>query len=135
MALIEWKESLSVSIPKYDNQHKKLIALINQLHEAMSAGKGKDVLGKVFAELLDYTKTHFADEEAEFKKHAYPEYPLHKSEHDRLTNEVKKYYEEFMAGKGSLSIEIQAFLRDWLQKHIMGTDKKYVPFMTSKGVK
>ncbi len=27
-----------------------------------------------------------------------------------------------------------AFLKDWLQDHIMGSDKKYAPFLNGKGV-
>jgi hemerythrin len=135
MALFEWKESFSVSVVKFDNQHKKLISLINELHTAMSEGKGKEVLGKVFAELIDYTKTHFADEEAEFKKYAYPEYATHRSEHEKLTKEVITYYNDFMAGKTSLSIDVLTFLRNWLQKHIMGTDKRYSRYLASKEIK
>lgn len=135
MALLEWKESFSVSVAKFDNQHKKLISLINELHAAMSEGKGKEVLGKVFTELINYTKTHFADEETEFKKYAYPEFATHKNEHEKLTKEVINYYNEFMAGKTSLSIDMLTFLRDWLQKHIMGTDKRYSSFLASKGIK
>lgn len=135
MALLEWKDSFSVTVPKYDNQHKKLITLINELHGAMSTGQGNAVLGKIFTELLNYTKTHFADEEAEFKKHSYPEYATHKLEHDKLTNEVVKLYNDFNSGRGSLSIETMNFLRNWLQNHIVGTDKKYAAYLTLKGVK
>jgi hemerythrin len=135
MALLEWKDSFSVSIPKFDDQHKKLISLINDLHAAMGAGKGKEVLGKIFAELIEYTKSHFADEEAEFKKYNYPETFFHQKEHEKLTNDVVKYYNEFTAGKATISIEIMNFLKNWLQNHIMGTDKKYSSYLKAKGVK
>ena len=135
MALIEWKDTLSVSVSKYDEQHKKLISLINQLHEAMSAGKGKDVLEKVLSDLIAYTKNHFADEEAELKKNNYMDFLNHKKEHDKLTMEVVKFYDEFKAGRTSITVEILSFLRFWLQDHIMKTDKKYGAFLQSKGVK
>ncbi len=135
MALFEWKDSFSVTVPKYDLQHKKLISLINDLHAAMGAGKGKDVLEKTFTELLTYTKTHFADEESEFRKHSYPEAFFHVKEHEKLTKEAVKYYDDFISGKNTISIELLTFLKDWLMNHIMGTDKKYAAFLTSKGVK
>ena len=135
MSLFEWKDSYSVSVDKYDNQHKKLIGLINELHAAMSSGKAKDALSKILDELITYTKTHFADEEAEFKKHSYPGYLVQKNEHEKLTNEVVKFYEEFKNGKTNLSIEMISFLKDWLLNHILITDKKYSTFFAAKGVK
>lgn len=35
----------------------------------------------------------------------------------------------------TLSLEVLNFLKNWLIKHIQGTDEKYVPFLTSKGVR
>ena len=58
MAYLDWSESYSVGIPKIDMQHQKLVAFLNQLYEAMQAGKGNDVLGKVLNDLAMYTKTH-----------------------------------------------------------------------------
>ncbi|MCC6132451.1 MAG: hemerythrin, partial [Acidobacteria bacterium] len=55
MSLITWSDELSVGVSAFDNQHKRLVALINELHDAMSAGKGSKVLGKILSELADYT--------------------------------------------------------------------------------
>ena len=33
------------------------------------------------------------------------------------------------------SSEVLFFLSDWLKNHILGTDKAYVPYLKSKGVK
>ena len=74
MALIKWTSALSVAVPEIDLQHQKLVSLINQLHESMLSGKGREVLGGVLNELIDYTKRHFADEEELMRRHNYPEY-------------------------------------------------------------
>ena len=47
MSLIKWNDSFSVNVVKVDQEHKKLIAMVNDLTDAMKAGKGKDVLGKI----------------------------------------------------------------------------------------
>jgi hemerythrin len=135
MALFDWKDSYSVAVPKYDAQHKKLIELVNKLHQSMSEGKGREVLEGILTELIKYTKTHFADEENELKRLSYPDFVNHKREHDKLTADVMKFYDDFKAGKGSVTVEILNFLKNWLMNHIMGTDKKYGQFLTSKGVK
>ncbi|MCP4996607.1 MAG: hypothetical protein GY934_22960 [Gammaproteobacteria bacterium] len=35
MALIEWSQDLSVNVETADTHHKKLISMINSLHDAM----------------------------------------------------------------------------------------------------
>ena len=44
MALLTWQDKYSVGIAQIDDQHKQLIIMINELNDAMLAGKGKDVL-------------------------------------------------------------------------------------------
>jgi len=41
MALVTWDQSYSVSVRRMDEQHQKLFALINALHDAMRQGKGQ----------------------------------------------------------------------------------------------
>lgn len=134
MALITWTENFSVSVQSIDDQHKKLIGLVNDLYDAMRAGKARDVLGKVLAELIDYTVYHFGTEEKLFQKYAYPDYKAHKKEHDDLTKTAVDLKEKFNNGNMMITIEVMNFLKDWLNNHILGTDKKYGPFLSSKGV-
>ena len=134
MPLMTWKDEYSVKIQTIDSQHKKLIDLLNQIYDASRLGKGKEVLGKILNELVVYTKVHFTTEEDFFKKFSYPDYVLHKIEHDKLTKQVTDFQEQYEAGNATLSIEIMQFLKDWLSDHILGTDKKYVEFLHSKGL-
>ncbi len=134
MALLTWNDSYSVKIKDIDLQHQKLIDLINELHDGMKSGQGSAVLGKILNELVNYTKFHFAFEEKLFEKYVYPDARTHKREHEDLVKQVLDYKESFDAGKSVLTIDIMNFLRDWLTKHISGSDKKYTPFFTSKGL-
>lgn len=133
--LLNWNDSFSVNVGEVDNQHKKLVSLINRLHEAMGQGKSKEVLAAILAELVNYTKIHFAYEERLMQTHGYPDLAAHKLQHDRLTSQVMEFAQEFSAGRTMLSIDLMHFLKNWLQTHIKGTDKKYSPFLASKGVR
>lgn len=134
MAFIDWSNSLSVDIKELDDQHKKLIELINQLNDAMKVGKGKDVIGKVLGSLIAYTKSHFATEERLMQTHSYPSYIIHKKAHDDLTKQALDLQKKFEAGNIAITVEVMGFLKDWLSKHIMSTDKQYSPFLKGKGV-
>ncbi len=134
MALITWTEDLSVNIAEMDKEHKQLVAMINELHEAMASGKGKDVLGGVLARLVDYTKFHFAAEEKLMSSNKYPGYLSQKAEHDNLTKKVLEIKTRLDAGNMVVTVEVMTFLKDWLTKHIMGVDKKYSSFFAGKGI-
>lgn len=135
MSLITWEEKLSVGVETFNKEHQKLIQLINTLHEAMRSGTGKLVIGETLNELIKYTQSHFAHEEELMKKHQYPNFSMHKKEHDELTNKVIELNTKFETGEMILTIEVMQFLKDWLTKHILETDKQYGAFFSSKGVK
>ena len=132
--LFPWSDTYNVKIGIVDIQHKKLVSIINELHQAMVGGHGKEKLGSILANLIDYTKMHFATEEKLMESRGYPDYPDHKGEHDRLTGKVVEFQRKFQANEVGLTIEVMDFLKDWLSKHIMGSDKRYGPFLNAKGV-
>jgi hemerythrin len=135
MTLINWNDSLSVKVQEIDVQHQKLISMINELHDAMKHGKGKDVVGKIVNGLISYTATHFKTEEKYFDQFGYPETDTHKKEHAAFVQKVSNFKEEYEEGKLGLSIEIMLFLSDWLKNHIKATDMKYSKFFNEKGLK
>jgi len=134
MAFIEWRASLSVGVAAMDQQHQQLIALINQLADAMTQGKSKVALGGILDELVHYTVYHFADEEKLLAQRHYPELSTHQSDHIQLTTQVADYQSQFRAGKLALSFDLMNFLRDWLANHIQISDKKYGVFLNQHGV-
>ena len=135
MALIQWDDSLSVNIVEIDKQHQKLIALINELGDAMSLGQGRTVVGKIISALLEYTETHFKAEERYFTVFGYPEATGHKKEHAKFIAKVSEFKERVEKGQLALSIDVMNFLSDWLRHHIKGVDKKYTAFFNEKGLK
>ena len=135
MALIQWNDTFSVKIIEIDGQHKKLIKLINDLQDAMRAGKGKDIVGPILNELVRYTREHFSVEEKYFERFNYPETAAHMDEHARFVRQVGSFKADFDSGKIGLTIKLMDFLSDWLQNHILNTDKKYSAFFNEKGLR
>jgi hemerythrin len=135
VAFIRWNSNLSVNVGAIDVQHQKLIALINALNDAMALGKGKEVLSQIINELVGYTTSHFALEEKYFDQYKYPEAVSHKKEHADFVKKVGEFQDKFNKGIAGLTVEVMQFLKDWLVKHIQGTDKKYSAFFNEKGLK
>lgn len=134
MPLLVWGEKYSVHIREIDDQHKKLIGYVNELNEAMRAGKGKQTLEKVLRDLISYTASHFSAEERIMRTNGYPEYAEHKEKHDKMTRKVLDLQKQYQEGKIAISMEVMTFLENWVDKHILGTDMKYSPFLNAKGI-
>lgn len=129
-----WTKDLELGIPTIDEQHKKLVAMINSLHRAVEKN---DAAGakRVLQELIEYTGYHFGTEEKFFDQHGYPETDAHKTIHKKLVDKVLAFKRKFDAGEEFLSQELLNFLKDWLVNHIGFTDRKYAPFLQGKGVR
>lgn len=133
MPFFEWKEDYGVGIRVVDQQHRRLVSLVDELYEAMKAGKGSQGARRVLNGLVDYTKTHFRTEEEFMKAHSYPGFLAHKKEHDDLANQAEELLFQVEHGKLTVPMETGKFLKDWLAGHIMGTDKKLGRFLTARG--
>ena len=58
MPLMTWTEKLSVGVGVLDDDHKRLVGMINELYDSMQAGHGKELLGRILHDLVEYTKVH-----------------------------------------------------------------------------
>ncbi len=132
--MFQWKQEYSVGYAQIDEQHKRLFELADELHDAMIAGKGKQILGKTLAGLIAYTKAHFATEERLMRASQYPEFANHKAAHDALTAHVVKFEKEFQGAGLATTLTLLPFLRDWLTHHIGETDRKIASYLISKNV-
>ncbi|WP_143009846.1 bacteriohemerythrin [Propionivibrio dicarboxylicus] len=130
--LIEWSPALAVGYAEIDTQHQRLVEIANALNSAMHNGAGAEVSGRVLNELVDYTVRHFGYEEGEMRKHRYPQSDAHKEAHRKLVEEVSAFKEKFDSGKAAISIELMAFIRDWLLNHILKVDKELAAYLSKR---
>lgn len=135
MSFMAWEDRFSVGVASIDTQHKKLIDLINELHDARLKGKSGEALTHIFGELATYTVDHFAHEEKLFDQTKYPATATHKAEHDALRTKVRELQAAMEGQKFPFTMELMDFLREWLQKHILGSDKGYSSHLTSAGIR
>ncbi|HUP02708.1 MAG TPA: bacteriohemerythrin [Bryobacteraceae bacterium] len=123
--LFPWKDAYSVGIPRIDTQHKGLIALINELHAAMTEGRARTAMAPVMDELADYTARHFAYEESLLRQNGYSALAEHQELHRKLTAQALELRDKLRAGKLTVTIETMQFLKNWLANHILSADIAY----------
>ena len=134
MALVTWDASYSVKVFRCDEDHRKLFALLNQLNDAMKCGRGSQIIQQVVKELADYTKFHFAAEEALLEKTKYPALGSHRAKHQAFIRKIEEFQNELKMGNLPNSISVSDFLRDWLTQHIKQTDQRYSAHLNANGV-
>ena len=132
---LEWKDEYSVGIDSIDQQHKRLVNLINQLHTAVHYSTGEEFEREALDELVDYTKTHFIYEEGLMEQNGYPDFEPHKEQHKAMIQKVEDVLAEYEKDQDTAMKNALDYLSDWLINHINGTDKEYSSFLIGKGVK
>lgn len=131
MPIAQWSDAYRTGHQLIDKQHQELFQMVNELHDAMIAGNGKQIVGDTLKKLIQYTLQHFGAEEALMLQVKYPNYAEHKKKHDELAAKAKQIVEEFKTGKLVISITLSSFLSDWLRHHIKEEDMAYIQYMRS----
>lgn len=127
---IKWTEDLSVGVDVLDEDHKKLIGMLNTLFAAGMAGVADAMLTKTLDELEDYTHFHFEREIQFLEEHDYPSLEPHKFQHEKLIKELKSYTDKVRErGTDGMSADVMMFLRTWLINHIKEHDLQYATYL------
>lgn len=132
---IVFSSEFSVGIAEIDEQHKKIMDYINQVHAAVKKDKPINDIKKILGELVKFTVGHFANEEKYFVQFNYPETKKHKAIHEKLLGRVSGIITQINEGKDVNLIDVLTFLKDWLQTHILIEDKRYAPFLNKHGIR
>jgi len=132
---LEWKDEYCVGIDSIDQQHRKLVNLINQLQTAVDYSTGEEFEQDALDELVDYTKTHFTYEEGLMRDNDYPDFEPHKLQHEKMFKKVGEVLAEYEKDHDTAMSNAVEYLKEWLINHINGTDKEYSSYLIEKGVK
>jgi hemerythrin-like metal-binding protein len=127
MAHIQWKDRFNIGYKDIDDQHKVLLALLNDLIDLIDQGGEPEAVSDIFQRLCGYALTHFTQEERYMRAAGYPGLERQESEHAAFVQQVLAFNQAFDPSDPRLLRETQAFLRDWYLDHILKSDMDYVP--------
>lgn len=130
MEYVMWSEMFSTRVPYIDNQHKKLLDIVNEFHAAIKEKKGKDILLPILNSLIRYAEEHFRDEETVMDLAGYPadEALSHRMIHEGLIEEIFALNEELKVLEEKPLHDVEVFLNGWLIRHILTQDKKLASY-------
>lgn len=128
---LHWTSQMSVGIEQIDEDHKVLIALLNDLSDSIFEAHDID---ETIEQLLDYTNYHFRREEAEMAALGYPHLEEHRRVHQHLAAKVQNFAEQWRNGGDAKVVQaLLEFLRTWLVDHIMQNDAEVQAYIRAKG--
>jgi len=124
-------ESYSVGAEQFDNEHRKLVELINRMFVIVRNNDDIMAISDAVTRLIDYTEFHFTSEEEAMKEIGFPDLAAHKQQHAEPVREVTTFQQRLLTDDGAIAPELYSFLRDWLLTHIMNEDKKYARYINN----
>ena len=134
--LIRWEPNMSVGVAILDEDHKRIMRMINKLYAAMLEGKGKEVLADILHDLTVYINIHFEAEEGYFELTGYPGAAEQRRQHQDMIRKTMEAKQKFKENESSVSpLEVMDFLKDWWIDHIMNSDRKYAEHLNKHGIR
>jgi diguanylate cyclase (GGDEF)-like protein/hemerythrin-like metal-binding protein/PAS domain S-box-containing protein len=120
-----WSDGFAIGLDIVDDQHRKLVSLLNQLAQIHTSKAGDTDLLRVFDELVSYTAYHFSTEEALMDevgvslKHA----AAHRHAHRQFVEQAIAARERANTAPREVTGDVLVFLTNWLIQHILGVDR------------
>ena len=130
--LINWNESYSVGNTEMDEQHKKLIDIINKLFKSFKEGNAQDILNDILHEMIDYANFHLNSEEKLLFKYDYPEKEEHEKKHQSFRDKTEELKKTLTSDSKDTHYQLIEYLKNWWTNHILVEDMKYADFLQNK---
>lgn len=132
--LPDWTGQFSVNVKLFDMQHRRFVHMIARLEAAMSQGTASQELAAFLADVADYAQEHFATEEAVLGAYDFPWRDHHALEHRQFGAELDSLQIRCASGEVALSVPVLAHLREWLERHVLESDKTYTEHLNARGL-
>ena len=132
---LEWTPAYSVKVDILDAQHKQEFDLIEETlrlcHGRSRTGDSEGLIA-VVESLTTVTRNHFRTENELMERYGYPQYRDHRDEHERILETLQSLRSQ--AGEAGTA-ELVDFFKDWILRHTLLTDRQYMEFFASRGVR
>lgn len=127
---LDWNERLmSTGVVEVDDQHKELIAKLNELFVALESGVPDSKVKEMLNFVGEYATWHFGKEENCFDKYECPFAEANKQAHATFLGVFQNIAQrvESEGVTSALAIETQQEVANWVRNHIIKIDTKLRP--------
>ncbi|MFH2059400.1 MAG: bacteriohemerythrin [Pseudomonadota bacterium] len=135
MEKITWSDKYCVGLPIIDEQHKRIVRMVNWMVDNQNTDTTSEVIADVLTDMTQYAREHFKTEEALLEENNYPELLAHKELHKKYRLKTVSFCKETMADSITIPEDITQFLLKWWGDHILGHDMKFKYFFQKLDMK
>jgi hemerythrin len=132
---LRWKPSYSVGIEVIDQDHRRLLHLINRFQNAVHYPVDDHFTQQTLNELVAYTRYHFAREENLLEEYGFPDLEQHRQQHNDMIAKVEEAIARYEYAPEDSIEDLIEFLKQWLIHHICGSDRAYGPYLNQHGIR
>lgn len=121
-----------VGVEQVDLEHQRLFELASHIYDRLSL----DVIvpmhemRSAINELIEYTASHFANEEMLMENSGYPNLDDHRALHDGLISRIRDFESQAATVEQLTPVDLYEFLCGWLGDHILTSDRVFGEFMS-----
>jgi len=128
MAIFLWNDDFKTGIDEIDQQHLKLVEIINALNDSLMIDNNTRKVTDLLDELIDYTHYHFEEEELFMRQHDYDgaDFKKHRINHQAFLKTIKNAQLENQQNPEKAKDKLLDYLVNWLSDHILLEDKEMV---------
>ncbi len=128
---INWDSKYNIGHAKIDEQHQKLVNILNDLYRDTVISKVEDddddiAFKSAIKRLTEYVGYHFSYEESIMEKCGYAGINEHKGWHREFVTMILEEAELYKKESRLIESRLIRKLRDWLLEHIAVRDKEMV---------
>lgn len=134
MEKIIWDEGFSVGVRELDEQHKRIVTIVNTLIDMNDTKVDSEIISDTLTKMNQYASDHFKTEEQYMLDYGYPEYLSQKKQHQEFKKKTVDFCVGTMVHNVAVPTEMFTYLKSWWTNHILQEDMKYKEFFRAKGV-
>ena len=133
MSLMEWRDEFHIGIAEVDYEHREMIELINELHDEALRGDSAEQIAAALGEINVRVAAHFALEEKNMELLGYAGYAAHKTDHERLLDEIAGIMDDvYETGRYEAAV-LSARMSAWFGKHFRTHDAELHRWLEGRG--
>lgn len=131
LQLLSWQPEHNIGIDEADRQHKKMLAMMNDVHILSAQKHSNKSINQALDVLITYTEVHFDWEEKFFDGYQYPKSQEHKKHHAALIEELRIHQRNIALGDQKAIDDELSHLNNWLIEHIKHGDRDYASYLAN----
>ncbi len=127
-----WYDQYRTDIPAIDDLHEEMYQLVNRLYDDVLAKKPATASNATLTRLVDVTRRHFDQEEADMRRTAYPEAETHTTAHRSFRDQLSELAAQVSAGRPVTGAALDV-MGSYLRQHAKVHDMKLAKHLKEHG--